>query len=244
MGKWFCLCGLAGFSAIAESQRDWPAPMTTMLVGQLMVEQLEVAQTTSGDTTLNWDTTGWYGGDYHRIVMISEGEKAFSGDKEWHIERTDVSYSYLFSPFWSLQGGVGVKGPLSSDGSREHYGLISVTGLAPYWFEIDSSIVLNERGKSQWSSEVEYTFLLSQTTYLQPRLSMTVNLSDDNHAHRFSGLDTLQIGVRYRREITREFAPYAGIYWQTKHTAFQLADVWKKKTTSNLNVVVGVQMWF
>lgn len=244
MGKWSFLCYFLSFSVLAESKADWPMPMKTMYVGQVMIEQLEMAETTSGDTALHWDTTSWYGGDYHRVVVRSEGEKTFYGDQAWHLERTDISYSYLFSSFWSVQGGIGVKGQLSSDTTREHYGVISVTGLAPYWFEVDSSILINERGKIQWMSEVEYAFLLSQTSYLQPRITMTVNLSDDIDAGRVSGMDSLQIGLRYRREISREFAPYAGIYWQKQQTVQSVEDAWQRTTQTELNLVVGVQMWF
>ncbi|MEG3765905.1 copper resistance protein B [Alteromonas sp. 14N.309.X.WAT.G.H12] len=229
-----CACGFFCTPAIADPSQ-WPAPMEETYLGQLMVDQLEVNRY-NGQSSINWDLTGWYGGDYHRVVLRSEGENVLNDAQGSDLERNDLSYSYLFAPFWSLQAGLGIRQSMSTN-QREHYGVLGITGLAPYWFEVDSNVIVNETGQLQWLNEVEYELLLTQTSYLQPRITANVNLSDSHRFNRQRGLEKLRIGLRYRVEITREFAPYIGMYWQKERET-------DTSYTTESGVIAGVRMWF
>ena len=235
-----------GFSdtALAQSKDNWPSPIPDENFGQVLFDRLEYTRNDEQQNIAVWDMQAWYGGDYHRIVLRTEGENQQNDGAPTDLERTDVSYSYLLSTFWSVQAGLGVKGELSSDNDLEHYAVFSLTGLAPYYFEVDSSLLINEQGDVQWLNEVEYDFLLTQTSYLQPRLSVNTNITDSTRFGREAGVESVRVGLRYRQEIVREFAPYLGVYWQkqlgqTANSAQRLGE-----DTSEFGVIAGVRMWF
>ena len=111
-------------------------------------------------------------------------------------------------------------------------------------FEVDSSLLINEQGDVQWLNEVEYDFLLTQTSYFQPRLSVNTNITDSTRFGREAGVESVRVGLRYRQEIVREFAPYLGVYWQkqlgqTANSAQRLGE-----DTSEFGAIAGVRMWF
>ncbi|MBU2980098.1 copper resistance protein B [Alteromonas sp. C1M14] len=222
-------------TAAQAKHPSWPAPMHETYVGQVMIDRLEL-QRQNGETSANWDITGWYGGDYHRLVWRFEGENTINDGNSSHVERNDLSYSYLLSPFWSVQAGLGVRQSMSGH-NKEHYGVLSLNGLAPYWFEVDSSVVINEAGQVQWLNEVEYDVLLTQSSYLQPRITTTINVAKSTEFARPKGLEQLRIGLRYRHEITREIAPYIGGYWQREKSV-------DNHYTTETGLVAGVRLWF
>ncbi|GAA0852101.1 hypothetical protein GCM10009114_01130 [Aliiglaciecola litoralis] len=55
----------------------------------------------------------------------------------------------------------------------ENYAVVSLYGLAPYQFKIDGSLMLNEDGDLNFSLEAEYEIRTTQTTFIQPRLSLS-----------------------------------------------------------------------
>ena len=186
----------------------------------------------------------WYGGDYHRLVFKSEGENTQNDGMPTDLERAELLYGYLVSSFWSIQFGVGTKGELSSDADMENYAVVSYQGLAPYWFEMENSLRINEDGDMQFINETEYDWQLSQVSYLQPRLEVVANLTDSEKYDRQSGLSNIRIGLRYRHEIVREVAPYVGVYYSK--ALGNTADALKAegKSTSETGVVLGARIWF
>jgi uncharacterized protein involved in copper resistance len=57
--------------------------------------------------TLVWDAQLWYGGDYDRLWIETEGEHIVSGGDGSEIENLDIQYSRRIGRYWDLQGGVG-----------------------------------------------------------------------------------------------------------------------------------------
>ena len=58
----------------AEDKSDWPSPMMEMSAWQVMLDRLELSRNTDKENVFTWDATAWYGGDYHRVVLRTEGE--------------------------------------------------------------------------------------------------------------------------------------------------------------------------
>jgi len=104
--------------------------------------------------------------------------------------------------------------------------------------------MVNEEGDVQFVSETEYEWQLTQTSYLQPRIEFTANLTDSDKYERQSGLSNLRVGLRYRHEISREFAPYIGVYWNG--ALGNTADEMKRmgEDTTETGVVLGARVWF
>lgn len=239
LGGLFPLIASAG-----HAKDDWPEPVSEHYTGRVLFDRLEIARTNQHEQSAVWDMMAWYGGDYHRLVFKTEGENVQNDGAPTDIEKAELLYGYLVSPFWSIQAGVGARGELSSDSSFEHYAVLSFSGLAPYWFEMDNSLMVNEEGDIQLRSETEYEWRLSQTAYLQPRVEITANVTDSEKYRRESGLSNLRVGLRYRQEISREFAPYIGVYWNQAlgNTADRLQR--EERQTHETGIVVGARVWF
>ena len=136
-------------NALAQSRDDWPSPIPNEYFGQVLFDRLEYTRTDEQQNIGVWDMQAWYGGDYHRLVFKSEGENTQNDGMPTDLERAELLYGYLVSSFWSIQFGVGTKGELSSDADMENYAVVSYQGLAPYWFEMENSLRINEDGDMQ-----------------------------------------------------------------------------------------------
>lgn len=234
--------GSVTFAQHAED--DWPEPMQTSLTGQLIIDRLEISQTDNGDNVLTWDAIGWYGGDVKRAYIKTEGENQLNDGEPSDLESAEVLASHLIAPFWEVQAGLGLRGSLDSDVNREHYAVFSLFGLAPYRFEIDNSLTVNEDGDIAASLEAEYDLRLTQVSYLQPRLEVAAAFTDALEYDRPRGLNSMKLGLRYRYEISREFAPYIGAYWRQSFAETADIEEAQGKDDSEFGVVLGVRMWF
>ena len=85
--------------------KNWPKPVEdSMRFGYLLVDQLEY-QMWKGDDTFRWDATGWYGGDYNRLWLKTEGEWRTTGERGGEAE-IQALYGRLIAPFWDFQVGL------------------------------------------------------------------------------------------------------------------------------------------
>ncbi|EEF80752.1 MAG TPA: copper resistance protein B [Methylophaga aminisulfidivorans] len=238
---------LLGFASVVSAQHaedDWPEPMKTSLTGQLMIDRLEISQTDNGDNVVTWDAIGWYGGDEKRLYIKTEGENQLNDGEPSELESAEVLASHLIAPFWEFQAGLGLRGSLDSDVNREHYAVFSLFGLAPYRFEIDQSLTVNEDGDIAASLEAEYDLRLTQVSYLQPRLEVAAALTDALDYDRPRGFNSMTLGLRYRYELSREFAPYIGAYWRQSFAKTADLEAARGKDDSEFGMVIGVRMWF
>jgi copper resistance protein B len=82
-------------------------------------------------------------------------------------------------------------------------------------------------------------FLLTQRLILQPRFEMNVAVqSVPNYGIR-SGVNDIELELRLRYEIRREFAPYVGISWLQSLCETATFRANGGKNTSVLQVVAG-----
>ena len=237
----------AGLSAplfAGHAEEDWPEPIKTYRTGQVVFDRLEVTRTDNNEDLLVWDMLAWYGGDRHRVYFKSEGENTWDDGEPAELERTELLASRLVAPFWELQGGLGTRGSAASGAERENYLVVSLFGLAPYRFEMDNSVTVNEDGDIAATIEAEYDIRLTQISYLQPRVVLGAALTDAEEYDRPSGFNHIRLGLRYRYELSREFAPYVGVYWSRSlgDKADQVRD--QGGDESETGVVVGVRLWF
>jgi copper resistance protein B len=79
------------------------------------MDQLESRFTRKGADALQFNGSGWVGGDYNRIWIKPEGTKIYDGP--WEDVDVQLLYGRLIAPFWDLQAGVRYFQP-SSDGPR------------------------------------------------------------------------------------------------------------------------------
>lgn len=185
-----------------------------------------------------WDVQGFYGGDIDKFWFKSEGEGSFGEP----IESAEVQalWSRAIAPFFDLQAGVrqDLAGP-----SRTH-AVVGIQGLAPYLFEVDAAAFFSNKGDFTARIEAELDQKITQRLILQPRGEIGLSAQDIPELGIGAGIDKIELGVRLRYEIAREFAPYVGIdqEWKIGGSAdfARLAG----EDPSTTNYVVGVRFWF
>lgn len=179
------------------------------------IEQLEwrVAED-DADDHLGWEAQGWYGGDLHKLWWKQEGEAVFAGEDRGESE-TDLLYSRLFTPFWSVQAGIQYANEWGDDSYDRWSGVIALQGLAPYKFEVDSSLYVSEDGDVTVELEAEYDLRITQRLVAQPRLGTRVAAQDIPDRGLASGFTDVTLDLRLRYEIRRELAPYLGVRYET-----------------------------
>jgi copper resistance protein B len=231
-------------SVAQETPESWPSPVKDTLNGMVLFDRLEVARNNREENIAVWDMIAWYGGDTYRLYFKSEGENKQDDGEPTDIERAELLGSKLIAPFWEVQAGLGTRGTLTSESNMENYAVISLYGLAPYQFEMDNSLIINEDGDISFAVEAEYEVRVTQTSYLQPRLAISGSLTESTRYDRQSGFNSIRLGLRYRYEFSREFAPYVGMYWS--RALGNTADVAELagESVSETGFVLGARFWF
>jgi copper resistance protein B len=216
-------------------------PMKPLYYGQILFDRVE--HNIENKSQLDYEITGWYGGDYRRLWIEIEGTHNTLKDKG-DIEKFDVLYGKLISPFWDIRGGVGYTGSYGENSSNRALAVIGLKGLAPYFFEVDTNLRLTSKGEIYGDFEAEYDLLFTQRLILQPRIDTTFSFSKIEELGIGTGINNIKIGFRLRYEFRREFAPYIGFNWvnlfgQTK----EFARI-EGEPTNYTDFFIGVRFWF
>ncbi|MGN6374674.1 MAG: copper resistance protein B [Sphingomonas sp.] len=203
----------------------------------VMVDRAEYRAGRGGDGYL-WDAQASYGGDLDKLWFKSEGEGTF-GEKAEQAE-LQALYSHAITPWFDLQGGV------RHDFARGHRtdAVIGIQGMAPYRFDVGAAAFLSTRGELRARIDAALDQRITQRLILQPRAELNLAAQDMRDAGVGAGLDRVELGLRLRYEIRREFAPYIGIAqeWRTGRSAdFARARGDHAATTG---FVAGVRLWF
>lgn len=218
--------------------KDWPSPVMDRQANTfLLLDRLEY-RWQNGDDAVVWDAQAWYGGDYNKLWLKSEGEDVIGGQtKEADVQ---ALYARRIAPFWHIQAGIRTES--QPDPSR-NYAVLAIEGLAPYWFDVEASAFLRG-GEASGRLEAEYDQLLTQRFILQPRVETNFSTAADPLRGTGSGFTDVELGVRLRYEIKREFAPYIGVTWTRR--VGNTADIARSngEDVSETALVAGVRMWF
>ncbi len=223
------------FLCVSNDARASAEDDPLLVMGRL--DQLEMRDP-SGDNTLSWDGQGWVGKDLRKLWVKIEGERAGGDTDEAELQ---FLYSNAIARYWEFQ--VGVRHDFEPSPSRS-WAVLGVQGLAPYFFESDVAFFIGDSGRTALRLESEYELLLTQRLILTPEIEVNFYGRDGVDIGIGSGLSDLELGLRLRYEIRREFAPYIGVNWSrlfgdTKDFA-RIAG----ESTSEAQLVIGLRMWF
>ena len=209
-----------------------------MTYSQWMLDRLEY-RAGKGADGYAWEGEGWIGGDINRFAVKSEGEGAFGGS----LERAEVQalYSRAIDPWFNLQAGVRQD---FGEGPDRSYAVIGIDGLAPYWFEVGAEAFLSTRGDAHLRLEASYDQRITQRLILQPAAEFNLAAQDVPELGIGAGPSDIELGLRLRYEIAREFAPYVGVNWERKlgDTADYARAAGDKPSATSL--VIGLRAWF
>jgi len=220
-------------SAVQAGAEDDP------LLTKFMFDQLE---TRDADQDNPFVLSGqfWAGYDLEKLWIKTEFESVGGETEESELQ---ALYSKAIAPYWDFQVGLRKDFEVDSLPGKD-WAVIGLLGLAPYYFEIDTALFIGDSGDSAFRFEAEYELLFTQRLILTPEIELNIYGQDDILARVGSGLSDIELGLRLRYEIRREFAPYIGINWTKKFgnsAVFALLDGF---SDSDTEIVVGVRTWF
>ncbi len=223
-----------GADAMAAARQQLRHEHGAHVFSKVMVDELEYM---SGLDGYRWDAEAWIGGDINRAVLKTEGE----GSDGFHHAEVQALYSRAIGPYFDLQAGL--RHDLRPDPSRT-YAVLGVEGLAPYWFDVEATAFLSDKGDVLARLGASYDQLLTQRLVLQPEAELNFSGQDMAAQGIGSGLAEVELGIRLRYEVRREFAPYVGISYSRK--AGRTADFARTagEDVGETAVVIGIRTWF
>lgn len=166
--------------------------------------KVEFDYTSQNDNQFRWDVESWFGDDYQKLWLLSEGDHR---DGELEDAQVQLLYGRYFATFWDWRVGLRhdfEPKPLS-------YAVFGIKGLAPYRFDTDASLYVSEDGDVSFGFESKLDVLITQRLITQPYLELEVFAQDVPELGKGAGVSTLSVGLRTRYEIRREIAPYVDI---------------------------------
>ncbi|WP_454278378.1 copper resistance protein B [Sphingomonas sp. Marseille-Q8236] len=216
-------------ATMAAADRQMRMEHGGMRFSQILFNLAEV-QWRDGRDGYRWDGEGWFGGDVDRLVVKTEGEGTLGG----RIGAAEVQglYSRAIDPYWNVQAGVrqdvGV-------GARRTYAVLGVEGLAPYWFDVEATLFLSDKGELHGRAEAWIDQRITQRAILQPRAEVNLAAQDVPEQGITAGVSSLELSLRLRYEVAREFAPYVGVNWERRYGA---------GGGGGAALVLGIRSWF
>lgn len=209
-----------------------------MTWSKVMLDRLEYRAGKSADGYA-WEGEAWIGGDINRFAFKSEGEGEVGG----RLEQAEAQalYRRAIGPWFNLEAGVRHD---FRPGPQRSYAVVGVDGLAPYWFEVGASAFLSDKGDAHLRLEGSYDQRITQRLILQPAAEVNIAAQDVPELGIGSGISDIELGLRLRYEIAREFAPYIGVHWERK--LGDGADYARAagEPLSRTSFVVGLRAWF
>ena len=227
-----------------EPGSDWPPPVhDSGKITFIRAEQLEYRLRDDQADQARWEVQGWYGGDYQKLWIKTEGERSVEGRLEQELE-FQALYSELVAPFWDFQVGLRydkLSGP-GPDPDR-WFGVVGFQGFAPYEFETELALFVSEDADLSARVTASTDFLFTQRLILQPRFESELAWQEVREFDVGQGLNYADLSVRLRYEIEREFAPYFGISWI--RSLGESEDLIRRAggEESDLSLVFGVSAW-
>jgi len=223
---------------------NWPEPIEdSQRFGFLLFDQLEYRMKEGADT-MRWDIVGWYGGDYNRLWLKTEGDWRTSGERGGEAE-VQALYGRLIASFWDFQAGVRYDQFSGAGFDRSRgFAVIGLQGLAPYRFEVEPALFISQDGDVSARLTTNFDILLTQRLILQPRLDFDAAVQSVEKFGVGDGVNSTGLGLRLRYEIMREFAPYVGLHWLRRFG--ETADISRRDggRAEDIAVVFGVRLWF
>lgn len=218
--------------------------MATPLSAHEMSEQnfhvirLQMDGTENNDGGLvTWDGEGWYGGDTDKFVGRTKGEM-----QNGHVEASELwgLWSHNISDFWDVQAGV----RQDIDPHPTTSFALGVEGMLPQFLETHAHGFISTRGDVSARIEQSIDFAVTQRLILEPHAELNVYGSDVPELGIGSGISNIQAGAQLRYEVTRKFAPYVDLVYET--TTGNTARIKQKngEDTNDLTLRVGLRIAF
>lgn len=208
---------------------------------KILFDQLEY-QVNDNQNIFNWDIQGWIGGDYQKLWVKTEGDVSLDdGNGEAELQ---LLYSKMISPYFDFQTGLRYDQLYGDKGNSRGFAVIGIEGLAPYFVEIDTALFISHQGDISARFKAEKELLLSQRLVLQPKIETNLAIQKVEEFGIGSGFNNLELGLRLRYEINREFAPYIGVSWNKLFDDTAKFAEEEGESSDDIKFVTGVRLIF
>lgn len=176
-----------------------------------------------GDGTLKSELEMRIGTDENKVFIKLHSDKAESQQAEYAAK---VLYSRNIADFWDAQVGMRYRHDAKREVDQEQVDAVfGLHGLAPYFFETDAYVYVGQDRQVSFNLETERDLLLTQKWILQPYLDLNIVFSDESNYAQKSGLNSAQLGLETRYEISKTVMPFVdvayGYHKGDKQTAWQ-----------------------
>lgn len=200
--------------AAQEMIQDTTARKQALTTWGVKFEELEYRHSDDNEELGVWNADFFYGTDDLKVHWLSKGEYAIE-DKAFEGLENQMVGQIPISRFFNAKAGVRFDTPKGPDRA---YAVLGVTGLAPQWFEIDTSLYVSNEGEASVELDAEYELLLSNYWILSATLDATAAFSEDREIGIGKGLASTEIGLRLSHDlISRAFSPYVGVVHERKY---------------------------
>ena len=246
LGCWVLLAPLGAASAAdSMSYREMADTMQmddTARFGKVTFDQLDWRDGDKGEGRATWDAQAWYGNDRNKLWVKSEGKYvSTAGEAGLHDADVEFLWDRVIFDWWNIQGGARQDfGPRQS----RSWAAVGIEGLAPQWFETEATLYASDQGRTAVRLKAQYDLLLTQRLVLQPFAEANLYGHTDRQRQIGSGLSDLEVSVRLRYEVRREFAPYVGLVWLRRFGG--TSDLVRESggEASDLELTAGLRVWF
>ncbi|MEG0558519.1 MAG: copper resistance protein B, partial [Comamonas sp.] len=201
-------------------------------------ETLERRFSRKGEDSTAYDLQAWFGTSFNKAVIKAEGDIAKGKLEE---SRTELLWSRAFTSYWDTQLGLRLD---NGSGPSRQWLAVGVQGLAPYWFELETTAYIGNGGRTALRLNASYELLLTQRLILEPRAELQFYGKDDPERRIGRGLSEASAGLRLRYEFSRQFAPYIGV--ERSGSFGRTADYVRAEggRSQQTRWVAGVRFWF
>lgn len=232
---------------LKQHMQPLPDPIEeSQLYSFSLFDLLEYRYNSSGPDQFVWDFVGWFGGNYNRLWVKTEGRQALSQGSRGEGD-LQILYGRLISPFWDFQIGARALTNLGNGSLRHNartYAVIGFQGLAPGNFDVEPALYISDRGEVSGEVTISADLYLTQRLILQPRFQGEVTIQGDPRFETGEGGTQIDLGVRLRYDIRREIQPYVGVSWLRSFGANARLAREAGETYDTLGLVAGLQLWW
>lgn len=205
--------------------------------GKVMLDRIEWHDPEEGAMAA-WDAQGWYGGDYDKLWLKTEGERVGGVTRDARVE---LLADRVVARWWDAQAGIRQD---FGQGPARTWLAVGLEGLAPYWLDVEATLYVGEQGRTAARLKADYDVLLTQRFVLQPYAQANLYGKPDRQRRIGSGLSDLELSLRLRYEIRRELAPYLGVVWSRRFGSTAELVRAGGESSDDVQLVAGLRVWF
>lgn len=222
--------------------KDWPSPVDDEMKHTFVLADVLEFRPKGDESDFRWDVESWYGGDFNRLWIKTEGEQA-AIRSERNID-LQLLYGRFIKRYYDLQiGGRAETRYFRGASVTRGQAVIGIEGLVPYRYEIEALLFISHQGDVSGRFTLTRDFLMTQRWILQARFETNIAAQRVERFGVGRGLSDIEPGLRLRYEIRRKFAPYFGVSYS--QSFFGTADLARLdgRDPRQWRFVTGVRVW-